>query len=334
MIITPLMMLFAQQMTPLPPSADPALALGPISQPPMMQVQAQPQGILAAAGSIDSDDFNRTALGPDWTDMSGGGFAIAANTLTSSTGNHYMHRTGLAVPYADATTEFDLLPNPTGLTYTGAITGDYGADRLWTKIQSNAGGLHDHIGFYHLNGTASGLLTYGGFFAITPVNGGRVRMYVTNGGDTMNIDIDEGHDGTFEYHYESSGILAEWPGGLGTGTGMCAWAASADNWALGDGGPSLTITGACPGPVTIDVAGMTPAGSVAMAYGPAGVFVIPSGPCAGTVIDIGVPTLAGFFVADASGAISISTTLPGAVCGLTVQAVDMTTCAVSNTITL
>ena len=37
------MVLFAQQMTPLPPSADPALALGPISQPPMMQVQAQPQ---------------------------------------------------------------------------------------------------------------------------------------------------------------------------------------------------------------------------------------------------------------------------------------------------
>lgn len=333
MILTPVILLASQQMTPLPPSADPALALGGYNLPPTMLTQGSPHGGVLAAGSIDSDDFNRTALGPDWTDMSGGGFGITANRLSSSTGNHYMHRTGLAVPYQDATTEFDLLPNPTGLTYTGAITGDYGADRLWTKIQSNAGGLYDYIGFYHLNGTASGLVTYGGFFAITPVNGGRVRMYVTNGGDTMNIDIDEGHDGVFEYHYESSGILTEWPGGLGTGTGMCAWDAQADNWDLGDG-PSLSMTGACPGPVTLDMSGMTASGSVAIAYGAAGSFVIPSGPCAGLVIDISGPTLAGFFTADAAGDLSISTTLPAGVCGLTVQAVDMSSCTKTNTITL
>ena len=70
------------------------------------------------------------------------------------------------------------------------------------------------------------------------------------------------------------------------------------------------------------------------AYGPAGTFIIPSGPCAGLSIDIGAPTLAGFFTANASGDLSISTTLPAGACGLTVQAVDMATCTKSNSITL
>jgi hypothetical protein len=102
----------------------------------------------------------------------------------------------------------------------------------------------------------------------------------------------------------------------------------------GAGGLTLSASGVCPGPVQISLSGATANGDVAFAYGPAGSFVIPSGVCIGTSIDIGSPTLAGIFSADASGNYSIAPTLPAGLCGLTLQAVDMTTCAVSNAVVL
>lgn len=102
----------------------------------------------------------------------------------------------------------------------------------------------------------------------------------------------------------------------------------------GPSGPSLTVTGTCPGPVTLDIAGATPFGGVALAYGPAGTFSIPSGSCAGTSLDIGAPTLATILGADAGGAVSFSVTLPAGACGLTVQAVDLGACVASNSAVL
>lgn len=136
-----------------------------------------------------------------------------------------------------------------------------------------------------------------------------MRIYVTDAEDTMNIDIDEDGDGVFEYHYESSGILAEFGGTLGAGLGIGGWATQSDNWALGDGpsGPTLAVSGS---------------------------FTIAGGTCAGTTLDIGAPTLAGIFGADASGTLSLTVTLPAGVCGLTVQAVDTSTCSASNSAVL
>jgi len=320
---------------PLPPSMDPALHISPMQQPAgLNQVAVMPQGGRQfAAGSIDSDDFNRAALGSGWTQIGGAAFSISANTLVSASGNEWIQRTGLLVDYKDATTEFDLLPSPAGLSYTAAVTGGGATDRLWTKVQSSSGGTYGNIGFYHLTGTASGLTTYGGYFSITPVTGGRVRMYITNAGDTMNIDIDEGHDGVFEYHYESSGIIADLGAVLGDEVGIAAWSAQADNWALGDGpsGPSLTVSGTCPGLNTFDVSGSDPFGPIGIVYGPAGTLTLAGGVCAGMTLDVGVPTIAGIFAGDINGDLSFSATLPAGACGLTVQAVDVNNCAPSNT---
>ncbi|PCJ55254.1 MAG: hypothetical protein COA70_03155 [Planctomycetota bacterium] len=330
LILTPLALLVSMQsMSQLPLSQDPTLS-------PSQTIHHAQKGLLGgviAAGSIDSDDFNRASLGPDWTQMNGS-FAITGNLLTSVSGNDWIQRLGSVVDYADATTEFDLTHSPPGLSYSAAVTGA-GIDMLWTKIQSNAGGFYDNIGFYHDVNNGAVIGTYGGFFAITPVTGGHVRISISNGGDTMNIDIDEASDGVYEWHYESTGILAAFPN-LGTGVGIGGWSATMDNWDLGDG-PSLTlaIAGACPSPVTISVSGASAFASVAIAYGNAGSFTIPSGPCVGTVIDISAPTLGGFFPADASGNLSLTTPpLPAGLCGMTVQAVDMSNCAVSNTATL
>lgn len=330
LIFAPFALLASMQaMSQLPPSQDPTL----VPSQNIHHAQSGLVGGIAAAGSIDSDDFNRATLGTDWVQM-GGSFSIVGNALSSAPGNAWIERLGSVVDYKDASTEFDLTASPVGLTYTAAVTGA-GIDMLWTKIQSNSGGVYGNIGFFHgvNNGVRVG--TYGGFFAITPVTGGHVRISISNGGDTMNVDIDEANDGVYEWHYESTGILAAFPS-LGTGVGIGGWSATMDNWDLGDGPSlSLTITGACPAPVTIAVSGAGASASVAIAYGPAGSFVIPIGPCIGTVIDIRAPTLGGFFTADGAGNITLTTPPLGAgLCGLTVQAVDMSNCAVSNTATL
>ncbi|MGB0954307.1 MAG: hypothetical protein ACPG31_13905, partial [Planctomycetota bacterium] len=104
------------------------------------------------------------------------------------------------------------------------------------------------------------------------------------------------------------------------------WSPMIDDHTYTNGGMALVIQGTCPGPMQLSLTGATPGGSVALAYGPLGTFTIPSGPCIGTVLDLGTPTLAGIFTADAAGALSFSFTAPAALCGLSVQGVDLTTC--------
>lgn len=100
------------------------------------------------------------------------------------------------------------------------------------------------------------------------------------------------------------------------------------------GGPSLAKTGACPGVMTLAVAGGTPGGRAAVVHGQAGSFTKPSGTCAGVTLGISQPTLAVVLQLDAAGAASLTFNAPGGVCGRTVQAVDVTSCTPTNTITL
>jgi len=99
----------------------------------------------------------------------------------------------------------------------------------------------------------------------------------------------------------------------------------------GNTGPTLTLTGSCPGSFLIDITGLTPNAPIALAYGLSGSFVIPSGSCAGLTLDISGVTLAGIFNSNASGNLSLNTPpLPGALCGLSLQAVDLGSCATTN----
>lgn len=99
---------------------------------------------------------------------------------------------------------------------------------------------------------------------------------------------------------------------------------------LAYGGPDLEITGTCGSTRTLTVANLQPFGQVAIAYGPAGNYTIPSGPCAGLNLAMATPTLAGFFNADAAGNLTFNFNPPAGLCGLRVQAVDMTTCWASQ----
>ena len=66
-----------------------------------------------------------------------------------------------------------------------------------------------------------------------PIATGRVFMYFTNGGDTLNVDIDTDFNGTIDQHYSNSGALAV--GVAGSGFGIGTWAiGSYDNWRVAD----------------------------------------------------------------------------------------------------
>jgi hypothetical protein len=99
---------------------------------------------------------------------------------------------------------------------------------LYTKIQDNdQDGLYERVMFYSLDNK----LGYGSSNQlITPFLTARVEMYVTNGGDTMNVDIDSNFDGTVDTHVESSGILA-FAADLGDGFALGAFNKGAfDDW--------------------------------------------------------------------------------------------------------
>ncbi|PCJ53436.1 MAG: hypothetical protein COA70_09055 [Planctomycetota bacterium] len=287
-------------------------------------------GTSALGASSGFDDFNRAdgPLGADW----GGGigsFVINNNELANiGTAIGWVGYNAATSLYDQAVIEFDLLPNPTALAYGAAITGAGGSDNTYTKIQSNSGnGFYDFIGFYHLNGS-NGPIGYGSFVGITPVTGGRVRIYVSNAGDTMNVDIDEDIDGVFEYHYENPGIVTSGlAASLSDGVGISAYGSISrvDNFSLNGAGaePILAIESIVPDQyITFNIENLS-SGSTAVlvlsSVGP-GPTVTPYGE-----IEVSLPwRRTPLFPADANGVVNFTSTLPPGASGATfyMQAVE------------
>jgi hypothetical protein len=90
----------------------------------------------------------------------------------------------------------------------------------------------------------------------------------------------------------------------------------------------LSMTGACPGPITVEVTSLSPGAPVFIAAGNnLGSTVIGGGPCAG--LDVGITGLSVFgpFVdTDLDGAITLSPTTGPGLCQKAFVAVDTTTC--------
>lgn len=95
--------------------------------------------------------------------------------------------------------------------------------------------------------------------------------------------------------------------------------------------PTTTISGTCPGPVTLTVSGLTRGAVWALLTSPrVGTTTVPSGTCAGTDVQLANPGLSVMQrVVPPSGTFQISTTLPPSACGLHLQAIDLTTCTTS-----
>jgi len=287
-------------------------------------------GNVALGASSGFDDFNRPdgSLGSDW----GGGignFSIISNQLANTgAAIGWVGYNAATSAYDFAVIEFDLLPNPGSLAYGAAITGAGGSENTYTKIQSNGGGgVYDNIGFYHLNGV-NGPTGYGAFVGITPVTGGRVRVYVSDAGDTMNVDIDEDLDGVFEYHYENPGIVTSGlAANLGDGVGISAYGtiSRVDNFSLNGAGaePILAITSIVPDQyITFNIENLSVGSSsvlVLSSIGP-GPTVTPYGD-----LEVSLPwRRTPLFPADANGVVNFTSTLPPGASGSTfyMQAVE------------
>ncbi|MHC4823143.1 MAG: C-type lectin domain-containing protein [Planctomycetota bacterium] len=99
---------------------------------------------------------------------------------------------------------------------------------------------------------------------------------------------------------------------------------------------SLGVTGTCPGPMTIQVTGLTPLGPVALVTSGTGVGsqAVSAGGCVGLVLDLDLPTLRVVMAADANGDLSLPVNVPAGLCGTLLQAVDVGSCQVTNVVPL
>ena len=96
------------------------------------------------------------------------------------------------------------------------------------------------------------------------------------------------------------------------------------------GGMGLELVGSCPGQQTMTLTGATPGGNVVLCYGQPGSSAIPFGPCAGTMMELANPTVIGSFPANSVGSLVLTYNLPAIYCGESLQAVDMSTCLLSQ----
>ncbi len=97
----------------------------------------------------------------------------------------------------------------------------------------------------------------------------------------------------------------------------------------------ISVSGSCPGPVDIVIEGGTPGGLAAILRGTGtGSDALPGGPCAGSVSGLsGVSLLKGVSY-DADGRIEVSPSVPSAGCGTVLQVLDVSTCGLSNVVTI
>lgn len=121
-------------------------------------------------------------------------------------------------------------------------------------------------------------------------------------------------------------------------TGAYPWSPVIDNHEFEAGGFEIFIAGNCGSNMTLRASGATPGGPIGVIYSfGLGSYVIPGGPCAGTVLGldgVGI-TLAAVLTADAGGFSSYTAFVPPGACGnVYVQGIDVTTCATSNVIGL
>ena len=319
----------AQQLTPLPLSADLTLTTGSVTPAPAPS--------FGGRATTACDDFNRASLGADWVPYSGSP-ALYSNMLGSGGGISAVQHATASANYDASTYSFDLPDNPTILTYGAAMHGLGGSTNLFTKVQSQQVGAYATIGFYVGNNGGSGY-SGGGFFGITPVLGGWVDIYIdpASSGDTVVIDIDENRDGVVDYTYTATGVNGI-SGGFGTDIGLGIYGSafgSLDDFELNGGcapqGPSLTLVCAA-GSVTADMNGFTPSAPIAVVYGPAAPFVAPGPACAGLALDLNPMAGPIIVIADGNGDAQIVQGVNPAVCGsgILVQAVDVPLCLASN----
>lgn len=191
-----------------------------------------------------SDDFNRPdsgTLGVDWL-LQTGSFAIQSNRGAAvATGNQWVRHVSASAQYDDLEQSIDFHAAPTAQVMYVALVSGIGAsaDNVFVKVQDNTSdGTFDRLFIYRgINGSP---FTSPYFFDLAvPVTQGRMTVFFTNNGDTVNIEIDSNFDGVAEETFGVSGVLSA---GLVLGNSFgigCFNQPRFDNWQVGAPPPSI-----------------------------------------------------------------------------------------------
>ena len=91
-------------------------------------------------------------------------------------------------------------------------------------------------------------------------------------------------------------------------------------------GLELALIGSCPGPATLEIAGVRPGSRVMLLYGNPGSFVWSGSPCTGLTLGMNGPPRIAASWDPASALLCVPVRLPGSACGMAVQAVDLNAC--------
>jgi hypothetical protein len=296
---------------------------------------ADPRGPTNEGLSTACDSFNRaysSDLGPDWEEQAGDAY-LAGGTVRSSEGSVLLTHARAGSPYADARLTARFAKQSGVVFYVAVIAGYAGPqDCVFAKVQDNDfDGAFDRVFFYR-GDNGNPWSTQYTFALSAPMAGGVMRLSFEDDGDTAVLEIEDELTGAAAV-FRCSGVLG-FASALGTSVGLGAYSgASADDFGLNEGCGSLALakSGTCPGVLSLRVSGHS--GDVALLYGATGGFVQtdPGRPCLGVALQLDRPWLGGILRAESPQAMFNG---GGPICGLTVQAVDLTTCSVSNSIVL
>lgn len=209
-----------------------------------------PPSSLMPSWTDNFDRPNSSTLGPDWT-IQGGSIGINNNRGVGigSAVNWAVHNSASG-SYDSVTASVDFLPPAApNVVYVACVLGvGAGFDNIFVKVQDNlSNGTYNRVFFYRgINGGAWSSPYYFDL-ATQGVTQGRMSVYVTNNGDTANLDLDYDFNGTPDEHFECSGILAA-NMTLGTQTAISTFRyPEFDNWTFGDPLPSTPVVYCTPG---------------------------------------------------------------------------------------
>lgn len=260
----------------------------------------------ASAQTGTLDQFSPFSSEVGGTGASGASYNFSAPSLTwqlETVAGYTGQLEGFELEFigpAGASANFDVILGPAWQTGTPVWSGSYAKTTSSTEVV-----------FFDL--TASNIMLTAGDSYVIQVLGNDDGL---NGSGSYKTPLNDLYP--LPLYLNGSEFLPEWK--IGFHTYMLT-------------GPSLSLSGVCGSSMTFDTSGMTAGGAVAFlwAFGQ-GSYVIPNGPCAGTMLGLDATVRnGGIRTADPSGMASLTANVPSSVCGrIFVQALDAATCTVTN----
>jgi hypothetical protein len=309
------------------------------TQMPPIQLGNGGFGTQATGGFDDFDRANSGDLGAGWT-LQSGSIGISGNRAQGITNLSMSVINGVNDNYATSTMSAKVDNGGAGLAYVALVAGfSDTSNNVFVKLQdNNSDSLMDRVFFYYGNNGGNWGSSVWYYDLAVPTATATIHLSFDNGGDRAVFAVDNDTSGNTEVFYGDNLLSAA--GGLGTGFGMGTFGiALADDYTVNDGGSQmqLTASGAPGGVMSFDASGATPGTAVAIIWSfSLGNYIVPNNfPCAGTELGLGNPLGWTLVNANAGGVANLTRTVPAGAAGrVHVQALDLSTCGLSNVLSL